>query len=97
MGEVVSLAERRPHLSGKAWCTACGHDWVAVAPVGTVWLDCPSCHTERGLYVAPMTDVDAASHIFQCAKCQGDVFVIHLVEGTTVVNCIRCGERNFPW
>ena len=51
---VVSLAaarqERGPHREGPARCTACAHEWHAVAPVGASWLECPSCHTARGLF-----------------------------------------------
>lgn len=45
-------ADREPHLSGKARCLACKHEWVAVAPVGVVWMECPACTLERGRYVA---------------------------------------------
>jgi hypothetical protein len=37
---VISLLQlkkdREPHLSGMARCLACRHEWVAVAPVGTI-------------------------------------------------------------
>lgn len=39
-----------PHLTGEAFCQQCSHEWIAVAPVGTVRLTCPSCRTEKGLY-----------------------------------------------
>ena len=44
-------ADREPHLSGAAVCLACKHEWVAVAPVGTVWMECPACSLERGRYL----------------------------------------------
>jgi Zn finger protein HypA/HybF involved in hydrogenase expression len=44
--------EREPHLSGKARCLACKHEWIAVAPMGVTWLECPACSLERGRYVA---------------------------------------------
>ncbi len=28
---------------GWANCTSCGHDWVAVRPVDTTFLQCPKC------------------------------------------------------
>jgi hypothetical protein len=90
------LAAHRPHLSGKARCTACGHEWVHVAPVGTVWLECPECRTERGLYLAPLTDIDGTSHVFRC-PCGCDAFSIHLFDGTVVVNCVTCGAHSDPW
>lgn len=43
---------REPHSEGKARCLACKHEWVAVAPVGTIWLECPACTLERGRFIA---------------------------------------------
>jgi hypothetical protein len=34
--------------SGAAQCLLCGHEWVAVAPTGVVWLECPSCRAVKG-------------------------------------------------
>lgn len=55
MGDVVQLSERRPHISGMAFCTHCDHRFAAVAPAGTAhqWLECPACHTEKALYQFP--------------------------------------------
>ena len=44
--------ERDHHLSGDAKCLACKHEWMAVAPVGAVWMECPSCTLLRGRYIA---------------------------------------------
>ena len=53
---VISLLkereERTPHSSGKARCLACKHEWMAVAPTGVTWMECPSCSLERGRFVA---------------------------------------------
>lgn len=50
--QIVSLTEYRetnsPHLSGQAFCLDCQHEWVAVVPIGTLWLECPSCTLVRG-------------------------------------------------
>ena len=49
--DVVAFKPREieePHLAGEAECTACGHRWAAVAPVGTVHLDCPACDRLQG-------------------------------------------------
>ena len=35
-----------PHISGKARCITCKHEWVAVAPVGTTTLECPECKND---------------------------------------------------
>ena len=44
--------EREPHSAGKARCLACKHEWVAVAPIGVTWMECPSCTLERGRFIA---------------------------------------------
>ncbi len=53
MGNLLQLQtriERGAHLSGAAHCLQCKHEWTAVAPVGTVELECPACHTMKGLF-----------------------------------------------
>jgi predicted RNA-binding Zn-ribbon protein involved in translation (DUF1610 family) len=45
---VIRLQERHPHLVGEAKCLSCNHEWAAVAPIGTVWLECPECGLEKG-------------------------------------------------
>jgi Zn finger protein HypA/HybF involved in hydrogenase expression len=39
-----------PHVSGKARCMTCQHEWVAVAPIGTDWLECPKCGGMKGFF-----------------------------------------------
>lgn len=36
---------------GAARCLDCRHEWQAVAPAGTLWLDCPACTLTRGRFV----------------------------------------------
>jgi Zn finger protein HypA/HybF involved in hydrogenase expression len=43
--------EKNPHLEGKARCLDCKHEWEAVAPAGTEWLECPECHSIKGRFV----------------------------------------------
>ncbi|MGH8446879.1 MAG: hypothetical protein ACREVL_16525 [Solimonas sp.] len=100
--KVISLAERRaareesrehdPHLSGPARCMQCSHQWVAVAPVGTVWLECPACHCVKGVFegaVGPGQD-DAQ---WRCA-CGGYLFYISKAHG---VCCCQCGKPATGW
>jgi hypothetical protein len=47
---VVQLGDYRPHVTGMARCLACKHEWAAVAPIGTVELECPECSTFKGLF-----------------------------------------------
>lgn len=54
MGDVINLAfkkdEGQSHNTGKAFCLVCKKIWVAVAPTGVVWLQCPQCGAMKGLY-----------------------------------------------
>lgn len=53
MGTVAAFPAKQkdedPHIAGEARCIACSHEWASVAPVGSVWLECPSCKTSKGL------------------------------------------------
>ncbi len=48
-----NVVELRPtkHMSGHALCVGCKHEWEAVAPLGTAWLTCPNCDTNKGRFV----------------------------------------------
>ena len=86
MGDILDLEkareERAPHLSGEARCLACGYEWVAVARVGTIWMECPSCHLERGRYVGP---ADREGFHLHC-DCDCDLFYI-TPKGAYCPNC----------
>jgi len=93
---VVSLAAHRPHLAGNARCTACGHEWVAVAPIGSTWLRCPVCETERGLMKGPVQP-NEGELTFSC-NCGCDVFGIRSNEtGNVWIYCVACGTVQDPW
>jgi len=85
---VVDLAkerlERSPHYSGRARCLACKHEWVAVAPIGTDWLECPACSLERGRAIFPF--LRAAPH-WTCL-CGCDLF--HIMPAG--IYCPNCGR-----
>ena len=77
-------ADREPHLSGAAVCLACKHEWVAVAPVGTVWMECPACSLERGRYLGA---VNVGGDHWHC-RCGNDLF-----RATPAgMYCPNCGE-----
>lgn len=91
--KVVSLSEareeRKPWVEGEARCLACKHEWVAVAPSGTLWLVCPSCSLERGRFIYPFYRKD--EH-WMCG-CENDLFLVTR-EG---VYCPNCGcWQQFP-
>lgn len=47
---VIDLGAFRRHQVGPARCE-CGHQWVAVAPVQAVTLECPACGTMAGRFI----------------------------------------------
>jgi len=84
MNNVINLQEHKPHLSGNAKCLACDYKWVAVAPIGTVDLECPECGTWKGVY----TGLTAPDTVWQC-DCGNQHFYISQEDAM----CSRCGLR----
>lgn len=84
-GEVIDLAARRPnpHASGEAFCLDCKHTWAAVAPTGTIWLECPSCGLVRGRFKY-QHESDTRPH-WHC-YCGNDLFFI-TADGCYCPNC----------
>ena len=85
MTNVVSLDNYRPHRSGMACCLNCKNEWAAVAPIGTVALECPECRTMQGIYVG------LAATEFKQWQCQCDSFVFFIDEHGAY--CSHCGTR----
>jgi hypothetical protein len=86
---VISLTDERtkraPHREGPARCLNCKGEWHAVAPVGTVALQCPHCLTLQGLFVG-LSSTNAAQ--WQC-KCGEYTFFIDEAGSY----CAHCGTR----
>jgi Zn finger protein HypA/HybF involved in hydrogenase expression len=80
---------RAAHASGAARCLDCGHEWAAVAPTGTEWLQCPACSLVRGRFVFP--HLREVPH-WHCA-CGNDLFQI-VPAG---VYCPNCGTWQTGW
>lgn len=72
-----------PHLSGTARCLHCKHEWVAVAPVGTLSLVCPSCDLARGAWYRN-AGVDGD---YWLCNCGSEVFAVRLAG----ILCMCCG------
>lgn len=92
---VINLAEarkdREPHMQGSAVCLDCKHVWQAVAPLGTKWLDCPSCSLRYGRFQGPVSQGDGEER-WTC-NCGNDLFHIN----PTKTYCWACGlEQEFP-
>ena len=94
MAEIISLSEYKeentPHITGPAKCLCCKHEWQAVAPVGTDFLECPECHTMKGVYYSPVL---YGSDVWTC-HCGCDLFRIHPEKG---VYCPMCGQLQTGW
>lgn len=91
MGEVTSLQkvreERNPHMTGVALCCACKHEWVATAPVGATFLDCPSCGTHKGRMVHPSL-LEPGTDRLEC-RCGCQMFSVS--KGQLV--CVNCATK----
>ena len=91
-GNVVALPRRGggdgdgPHLAASCKCLACGHEWVAVAPIGTTAFTCPKCDTQRGVSVSHVTPGEGVP-IWHCG-CGCWAFAIR--QGGEAI-CLACG------
>lgn len=92
MGNVVQFKapERSdPHNAGEAKCIGCGHTWAAVAPVGTISLECPQCGASRGVWRYPVS-ASEGDLLFTCA-CGCEAMTAYLREGKFYLRCMCCG------
>lgn len=90
MGSVLEFKPREePHLSGEALCLDCRKRWVAVAPVGQRWLECPDCMTRKGLFVAPV-GAEEGDSLFVC-KCGSEALTAYFHVGHFRLRCMACG------
>lgn len=52
MAEIIQFPTKEvlseQYGSGEAFCISCKYTWVAVAPTGTEWLECPKCERSTG-------------------------------------------------
>jgi hypothetical protein len=92
MADVVSLADRRPHVEGKARCLECSAEWQGVAPIGTTRLECGVCQTHKGVWVGAMGPPEGALY-WRC-NCGNDLFTL-LPTGAPM--CAQCGLRASSW
>lgn len=75
-----------PHISGVAVCSACRHEWAAVAPVGDVWLKCPACVSNKARFQNPVL-LEPGLERVEC-KCGCQVFSATREK----LVCINCGD-----
>lgn len=94
---VVDLASRRAEREQEGWangaarCLACKHEWQAVAPRSTDWLECPTCTMVKGRFVYHYVPREGREK-WECA-CGNDLLNV-LRDG---VFCPACGaDQEFP-
>ena len=95
--KIVPLKREEPHLSGEAVCTGCGHEWVAVAPVGMTQLECPECGSSKGLFKHPFGPAEGELS-YECS-CGSDLFFIKKTkhQASGAVYCRGCGVEAVGW
>lgn len=84
MGAVVEFKRKEPHGSGEAFCIGCGHEWVAVAPVGVTHLQCPECKTMKGHFKFEYYP-EVGSFVREC-NCGNQLFYL-TKDGHLCPNC----------
>ena len=81
---VLPFVRQKQHGQGEAFCIACDHVWQAVSPTGTVYLECPQCHTMKGKWkweFAPKT-----GQLTRECNCGNQLFYL-TPEGHLCANC----------
>ena len=85
---IVDKSEiKSPRIEGRAHCLTCGHKWEAVAPIGTGWMECPSCLTQKGIFIFP---VERDEPHWTC-DCGNDLFRAT----TNGFYCPHCGSWQY--
>lgn len=86
MSEVIAFQPKQPPGTnrGTAHCRECGHSWTAQAPLGTIILECPECHTMKGVFDFGIYPATGALWVCDCG-C--DLFRIT----DKAIYCWRCG------
>lgn len=84
MADILEFKRKEEHVSGSAVCILCDHKWVAVAEVGTAALECPACHTMKGVFTQ-LIGRQTEDHL-QCGCCGSEFYAI-TPKGAYCVNC----------
>ena len=83
---VTFPAKKDPHLAGDAVCLQCQYKWTAVAPTGTTQLECPECHTFKGVWMYPFRRVDEDHWKCGCGN-------IYFCITPDITYCPNCGRQ----
>jgi hypothetical protein len=85
MSNVINLFEKNEQTgTGEAFCFQCKHEWIAVSATGVIQLECPSCHTLKGLYKFPFNISEG--QLARVCNCGNDLFYL-TPEGHLCPNC----------
>lgn len=82
--------EREPHWTSTVYCVGCGHEHVAVAPIGVQWVECPSCHTQKATPRHPF-GADQGDVVFSCSLCGLEALTAFYRKGRFNLMCMGCG------
>jgi hypothetical protein len=82
--EPEDQADTEPYLEGACRCLHCQHEWVGVAPIGVISLDCPECRLRRGVFVANVMRNDP----HWVCNCGSMIFAIN----SRFTYCVACGQ-----
>lgn len=93
MTQVISLAqareERKPHWTGTCKCIGCGHEYVGVAPLGVMFIDCPECGLPKGHPKHPF-GAQEGDLFFRCV-CGSEALTAYKRGGYFRTMCMACG------
>jgi len=84
---VIEFKRRKPEVQtacGEAFCIACDHRWTAVAPTGTIDLECPNCKSMKGHWAFAFSP-DVGQLVRSC-DCGNQLFLL-TPEGHMCANC----------
>jgi hypothetical protein len=84
MGDVIEFPKPGQWGTGEAFCIGCKHTWVAVAPTGTVDLECPKCKCEKGRW--KFLFYPNEGQLIRVCNCGNQLFFL-TPEGHMCANC----------
>lgn len=89
MANIINLFDYIQHNEGPAKCLACGKTWVAAAPTGVCFFQCPKCKCHKGQFLYP---VEKETQHYSC-NC-GNFYMLVTKEG---IYCPNCGLYHRPF
>lgn len=94
MNNVIDFAqakiESQSHWAGEIRCIGCQHEWAGVAPMGTMWVECPECGFSKGHPKHPFSCAVGES-VYSCA-CGSQALTAVANSAHMKIMCMACGE-----